>query len=554
MTIITPRVARIGVLASITLGIGMLSLYAMVISGHEASHALPAEEHAVVSETDGLLQEGGASSAERLSFQQFMQRVKAKEDQFSDPSSSQLQLAAAATPQDDDKMSAEVDALGKMAKAAKVEVATSSKWAANVVPLDKKTVAATKKLIHSAESEEAPLIAKRKDASIKEIQDIAASMSRTLDSMPAPPPGPPPAAPVTQSQAHTMVKKAADNYAKAVDEAHAMLHPTVAGTGSAAPVAAGAAATPVSRPAKSFTPPSNINGHTAPNKPAPQTMPPLMVGGEAMPPLPPGSSCADVLKLGEAACRLHFWQAMDACTSETLAPKEALQAPACVSVTAQATKLCEDSLDRCGAEKATTEAKRLRTEIMQDPNEGSAQAPNTPPAAPVPPVASSAAVSPASPTGSAPATLAATTLTHDNVIDEKKLAAYMKEQMQQTSVLEDLVQDNGESGVSNEDAVEPLSEGPKLSKKAKHDFQTAASEWTSSHKAKDGWNSEHDDLSDLSQLVHEIKKTGPVDEFDEDDYADGLSFDITPKEPKEPRDGDPEIPNEIGDFLNQFSA
>merc|ERR1719440_460406 len=65
-----------------------------------------------------------------------------------------------------------------------------------------------------------------------------------------------------------------------------------------------------------------------------------------MPPVPhtkPGCST------GEEVCKLAFWKARDACTSETLEPAVAYSQPACKAAMHSATQRCETVLVACGA-------------------------------------------------------------------------------------------------------------------------------------------------------------------------------------------------------------
>lgn len=321
-----------------------------------------------------------------------------------------------------------------------------------------------------------------------------------------------------------------------------------------------------------------------------------------MPPLPGAQTCEEVLKVGEATCRLDFWQAMDACTSETLAPKDSFKTPQCITASAKATQDCETSLAPCPPEKTAAVAHKLRAEIMHNPADIAQE--DTAQSAPagsgfhidIKPVGSEGDAA-----GSGTTSLAATAVpavvpsAGGKKFDEHKLADLFKEQMDETSEEEDEAPSKSELGVlqklaehekkkanknfpeidtgflqkittakevaaiaREEEAVEPLTEDPKLSKRARKELKMGSTDWSES--LPETLRSEHDDLRGLTQLVHEITHKESEDEVDEDydNYADALDFDIDPsfgeKEEMKRVSGKLKIPDEVGDFLNQFGA
>merc|ERR1711990_612222 len=74
--------------------------------------------------------------------------------------------------------------------------------------------------------------------------------------------------------------------------------------------------------------------------------------------------CKAALAMAEATCRLHFWEAKNACTSDTIAPEKMRAAKPCRNAQARATRTCVASLARCAGAQAKQEAQRLLNEIV----------------------------------------------------------------------------------------------------------------------------------------------------------------------------------------------
>lgn len=167
-----------------------------------------------------------------------------------------------------------------------------------------------------------------------------------------------------ESVTDRMVVNAAQNVSHTAADIHKLLNPP----NTSAPTAAPTTAPPTAAP--SLPLPLHMPALPAPEPNITATYHPIvnvMPESTAMPPIPGALDCASALARGEAQCKLHFWTAVDRCTSETLSPAEAWVAPECQEAQETANQACIASLSSCPPSKAAEEAKRLRDEILKSP-------------------------------------------------------------------------------------------------------------------------------------------------------------------------------------------
>lgn len=405
MAVISPTVARFGVLASITIGIGLIALYSMAISGGMESDTMPEAVNPPSADSgEDLLQQGGGSDNGDISFDEFMQRVKAQESftqnhidtlyklagshgkkertgvliqEENKPQTPEAAKPAKTTPAKAAKaaakpaqaaLSGEADALEKMAASAKEEVKTSKEWSKEVKPLDDRAVAAAQQMLRDAKEEKRQAELKRQERKDKEIVDETKILSRNLDKLPDPP-----KSPVANAANAQVAKKVGvpKNYTKSLtravkkkaqiekDEHDGKISKTVAKKlKKKADVAIKVAKKEVNNQIAHAVVHTKITKHSN-------------MGGEEMPPVPDSEDqCDTVHQLAVPTCELEFWKAKDACTSETLAPEKAFQTTVCNKAKLEAMNSCMEHLQHgaCSTAKAAKqEASTLGDTILQEP-------------------------------------------------------------------------------------------------------------------------------------------------------------------------------------------
>jgi len=223
---ITPTIARYGIVVSITIGISMIAMYAMVINGGKSldhttpHHPVPeASAHKESDDVDAdLLQEGATEGHSGITFEDFMehsgitfedfmQRVKSQErslhrqvaekapneEDFATLVRQLKQAHTADTKQavvleDVDglqaqgkRLSGEVDALSKMANAAKDEWKQIGDFKTEVKPADEHMLSNAHGMLKAAKAEYRAQALKKKERRDKKVLDITEDYTKDLD-------------------------------------------------------------------------------------------------------------------------------------------------------------------------------------------------------------------------------------------------------------------------------------------------------------------------------------------------------------------------------------
>jgi len=432
MTVITPAMARYGIVASFTIGFGMIAMYAMVINGGKAHHQAPVAEGAMHSSevASTLLQEGNTAHMNiNVGFHEFMNGVKTQESVTSKDAgdedsemvtfmqritelNDEMEESLLQEPSADDagkELQAEEEALAKMAAAAKSEASVVDEYNTEVEPKTDAAQAAAEKQLSVANGQEKAVDDEKLARHEAMVTAIAADMGTEIDETITASSLSPDAiaaaetAPIT-APAGT-VESPWPSTGAATGSAAATAEPAPPSTAEPASAATGAAAATATAepvPAATIAPAASTERADAPttdtDEPTARDMAntavegvkdemdaihDLLTNSSALEPvvlpkatengMPPVAtlSCKEELSMGEATCRLFFWKAYETCTSDTLSRDVSFALPACRDAQMNATMHCEETLRPCSTDKSNTEAERLRDEIMnsQSPTE-----------------------------------------------------------------------------------------------------------------------------------------------------------------------------------------
>jgi len=335
MPILSPKAAATGAVASVAIGVCTIALFAMVLNG--ADHGLPQESTVAV--TTSLLQEDASSN----NFNDLMEEINHFEDGGSDSARTSDDVNLIGTTQGNKpnakpkapkspasaRLSESVAALDKIAKDAAGEL---NGYTSAATPTEVKEMADAKAELKDADEERDDFKAHQVAVHLKKMSDMEGKIREKVDETPIP-------APNTKAAAK-LVKSAAASYASEV--AHVSKEIKSPAEQAAEKKAAAAAA--------------KQEKNAAVKK--------VMNGVFSMPPLPQAPDCSAESK---ARCKLLLWKALDACTSETLAPSEAYKSPACKKARVNQTKACMEALSGCDKSTAKAVEKRLSAQILPKP-------------------------------------------------------------------------------------------------------------------------------------------------------------------------------------------
>jgi len=357
MPILSPKAAATGAVASVAIGVCTIALFAMVLNG--ADHGLPQESTVAV--TTSLLQEDASSN----NFNDLMEEINHFEDGGSDSARTSDDVNLIGTTQGNKpnakpkapkspasaRLSESVAALDKIAKDAAGEL---NGYTSAATPTEVKEMADAKAELKDADEERDDFKAHQVAVHLKKMSDMEGKIREKVDETPIP-------APNTKAAAK-LVKSAAASYASEVAHVSKEIKSPAEKAAEKKAAAAKAAATAAAAKAKAQSAAKAAAAAAKQEKNA--AVKKVMNGVFSMPPLPQAPDCSAESK---ARCKLLLWKALDACTSETLAPSEAYKSPACKKARVNQTKACMEALSGCDKSTAKAVEKRLSAQILPKP-------------------------------------------------------------------------------------------------------------------------------------------------------------------------------------------
>lgn len=402
--------------ASIMVGVGLIVMYAVVINGgsiHAENQTPQVVEHATSTE-----RRASDQAVDHMSFDTFMEQVKSKEKQhplqdgdedafFTAVKRMALDASNEELVQDKDtvpahsaskeKLASEVDGLkqnadlvSQIAKATQTMAAKTEAFSNTVKPKNDKVKADEKEMLHAAHQQES--VAKHEQGVIKQqkVDAIKTKLRKKMNKMVSasssklplesqePVHNPEPVS--TEKHVETkhdlkhmlemkpvlkkMKKKHSSVGHKLLKEAKKVVRNEAADRVHHVAHIDSSLLPPNTKPSSKMSK-LEAHLHLAPRTHAQSKgeMPPAPAMKAGLTEVP--AQCDEEQAKSKAACQLHLWEAVDACTSETLSPAEAQATPECAAGRSQSIKQCEEALKACAPDTYKADVQRLKKQVFK---------------------------------------------------------------------------------------------------------------------------------------------------------------------------------------------